>query len=129
MAEPRSPRWPATYTSAFGDTLTCRLLVALVDAVAVTANQCVPFGRPEIFLHHLLHQILKAHTRAPAKLRPGFARIAQQRIDFSGTVIAGIHGNDTPAVCVVTLLGLSFAAPRYAHLQLHTGSFHELAHA
>src|SRR5256885_7115850 len=87
------------------------LLAAAVNAVAVAAHERIALGGLEVFLRQFGHQLAERHPRFPFQLPARLGRIAEQGIDFSGTIVARVNGDDDAALGVVALLARPLAAP------------------
>src|SRR5437773_8177067 len=70
------------------------LLASAVGAIAVAADQRVPFRCPQVLARHLGDQLGKRYARLPAKPAARLGRVADQRFDLGGTEIAGIDAHD-----------------------------------
>src|SRR5262245_41747721 len=71
-----------------------RLLVPVIHPVSMAPGQLVAACRAQLLAHHLRHQAAEADRRFPAEHRSSLARIAEQRIHFRRTEIAGIDAHD-----------------------------------
>ena len=58
--------------------------------VAVFFDQFVASGPFQVGTNHLADQLLKAGLRLPAEFELRLARVAEQRLDLGGTVIAAV---------------------------------------
>src|SRR5437773_9910834 len=100
-----------------------------LDPVAVLLHQRVALGLAQILAHHFLDELLEARLSLPAQflLRPG--GIADEGVDFGGTEIARVHGDDFFSRGVERVLVYAFAVPLEADVEPCRREIDEFAHA
>src|SRR5690348_1831324 len=70
------------------------LLVRMVEVKSSIADQRVTRGQRQVSLHHFANQACEIGVWVPTQLRLCFGRVAEKGLDFGGTEIAWIDGDD-----------------------------------